>query len=253
MNFNFKIWGFGIKIMQLKFCKNEKASILIWSLLQTCFHGEIRADEIGTLRNDPFVVTILIVSALGASIWRRSSFLILRVVKNYNKGFNCYVLTDFSPNVTVVVTHQNADLIQHHVRRRRRSGVGDSGRVERSFRGHVDGATSPTGQEQLTGEQHGSYRHRLEAPQMVEQDTLTNWPSNVHGCRLKPSCVPGGGATGSVSCDGLWPRPQVMITASPSEWNFLFMFHFISFLIIFFNSKGQSGHPNPSGWKIGKI
>lgn len=78
--------------MQLKFCKNEKASILIWSLLQTCFYGEIRAKEIKTFWNDLFVVmrlknkflmrpNSLIVSALGASIQRSSwkaSFLILR-------------------------------------------------------------------------------------------------------------------------------------------------------------------------------
>lgn len=68
----------------------------------------------------------LLVAALGASTQRRASFLILRDPdpnKNYKKGFNCYLLTDFSPNVTLVVTHQQAELIQGHVRRRCRSGV----------------------------------------------------------------------------------------------------------------------------------
>lgn len=63
------------------------------------------------------------------------------------KGFHCYLLTDLSPNVTVVVTHQIADLIQRHVVRGRSSGVqlvtvGSEGchtRVGRSFGGHVDG------------------------------------------------------------------------------------------------------------------
>lgn len=56
----------------------------------------------------------------------------------------------------------------------------------------------------MTGEQQGNF-HLLDAPQMVGQDTPTK---EVKLCSWR---------RGLVSREGLWPRPQVMRTASPSE------------------------------------